>query len=242
MLLKPRNVKELVEHIKAIPEENRRVIVFAGRHINEGTRNLAVRHHKEWEEHGAATVLIPAHWTPEGHWRKIQRKIESGVNPSDPQLVKEAENVPEDDDLFKRLNEDGITAPIVNFHATKLFLKRGLVLYFPTHKKAEWEDKVSSDIGDQKGIEIKKTNYFIPDSTVLVEYIFKGQPNSRGTIRTALATKDVEQFNEQLARGYLWNAGRVKKEELDKFPKNYGKAFNALLASLAKHATRPKRK
>ncbi|MBI5036703.1 hypothetical protein HZC09_05160, partial [Candidatus Micrarchaeota archaeon] len=69
MLVKFKTLKELRKKLTAIPEEKRKVIVLVGRHLNEGTYQIAVKHHDAWEKEGAVAVQIPPGWTPQGFWQ-----------------------------------------------------------------------------------------------------------------------------------------------------------------------------
>jgi hypothetical protein len=79
MLLKPKNLEDLTVQLHALPKEKRNVIVLVGRHLNEGTLNLAVRHHKDWEKKGAVAVRIPPQWTPHGFYHNVLKAIRKGL-------------------------------------------------------------------------------------------------------------------------------------------------------------------
>ena len=68
------SLEKLAERLRAIPEEKRKVLVLVGRHPNEGTINIARRHHGDWEKHGAVVVQIPGKWTPHGFWNQAMKE------------------------------------------------------------------------------------------------------------------------------------------------------------------------
>ncbi|MFH1750929.1 MAG: hypothetical protein ABH863_04585 [Candidatus Micrarchaeota archaeon] len=146
MVLKPDNTAELVRLLKALPEQKRRVIIFTGEHPNEGTHILARRHHKEWERSGAAVVLFPGKLTipfaiteaaRAAHLLEKSRKIHwADLNFADVFLhlpsirkatvsafqrkraEKNLSRLPRMKDLITLLRLNGISSPVIDFHAT----------------------------------------------------------------------------------------------------------------------------
>lgn len=49
MILRPTGKRSMIEMLQALKPEQRKVIVLAGRHLNEGTDLIAEKHHQEWE-------------------------------------------------------------------------------------------------------------------------------------------------------------------------------------------------
>ncbi|MFH0713372.1 MAG: hypothetical protein V1722_02310 [Candidatus Micrarchaeota archaeon] len=113
MILRPRNLKHMEELLRQVPEAKRKVIVFVGRHPNEGTINIALHHHEKWEKHGAVVVRIPARWTPHWLWKTAEKRKLSK------EVVKRLHaNVPDDSQVTDFLKSKGFTAPVVHFHGT----------------------------------------------------------------------------------------------------------------------------
>jgi hypothetical protein len=112
MILTPNSeLADFERVLRELPEEKRKVIVLVGRHPNEGTINIAVRHHKEWERHGAVVIRIPAAWTPHKFWHDAFRN-KLGMH----DVTARAQTVSTDNEIADFLLERGITAPIIQFH------------------------------------------------------------------------------------------------------------------------------
>ncbi len=213
MILKPRNREELVGLVKALPEEKRKVIVLVGRHPNEGTINIAVRHHKEWEEHGAIVVRIPAQWTPHGFWRQVQKAGERAKTTEDwrrekIRLKQQMYETPDDSDVTATFIAEGIMAPIVNFHGTG-----GKPVPF---------------------LDIRKVSAI----KHVVEYYYRGKPATRLAQRRAkyapkLSSPLTSRILDQLSAEYLEHE-TITKEDLAAFNKLYSKDFKELLRRLQK--------
>ncbi len=128
VILKPKNLREMNRQLRALPAEKRKVIVLVGRHPNEGTTNIAVRHHEEWEKHGAVVVRIPGKWTPQYIWHHAGRSKLSLDEAA--RLQGKAST---DWKVMKFLRERQFDVPFVNFHATPLNIelhKIGKIEYF----------------------------------------------------------------------------------------------------------------
>lgn len=112
MLLKPTGMKDMLEQLRELPEERRRVIVLVGRHLNEGTWNIALRHHKDWERTWAATVRIPVKWTPQYIWHHVRKRG------STREAVRELFKGYKDDSAVSKQLFNKFHVPVVSFHGT----------------------------------------------------------------------------------------------------------------------------
>ncbi len=107
-----KTLEGLEEKLRAVPEEKRKVIVLVGRHPNEGTINIANRHHESWEKHGAVVVRIPGEWTQHFAW-----KLGMDKNWSLQQIKRFYDTKPDDVEVARVLFS-GLKVPVVNFHAS----------------------------------------------------------------------------------------------------------------------------
>lgn len=121
MILRPQHHLQMVQMLKALPQERRKSIVLVGRHRNEGTLKLAEEHHEKWERHGAVVIQIPLHWTPEGFWHAIKKE---GVSVESPEFASRISRVRSDSHIIKFLAKHNFNVPIVNFHGTSLASER----------------------------------------------------------------------------------------------------------------------
>ncbi len=230
MLLKPRNMEEMIGQLKALPEHERRVVVFVGRHPNELTLNIAARHHKEWEEHGAVAVRIPAAWTPHGFWKTNYEK-------TDKEVIKAMKRIPQDDKIFEALRKHGIKTPVVNFHGTPNRRRNGKieVIIHPTRKDLldpretnQPQIRYSFDI-DQH---IKHPN------EVLVEHFYTGVRPNRKTLRhQPLNSPNYSQVSTEYLEELM-----ATREDLAQFDRKGHPMIMALLNHLKEQHEKPTEK
>lgn len=112
MIIRPTSLASLERALRRVPEEKRKVIVLVGRHLNEGSDQIARRLHRDWEEQGAVVVKIPKQWTPQYLWNRIDFER---------LLLREAralhDSIPSDSEVINFLHRSfGI--PVVNFHSS----------------------------------------------------------------------------------------------------------------------------
>ncbi|MFH0713255.1 MAG: hypothetical protein V1722_01955 [Candidatus Micrarchaeota archaeon] len=116
MILRPKNLKEMEAQLRAVPADKRKVIVLVGRHPNEGTTNIAVRHHDDWEKEGAVVVRIPGEWTPHFIWDKV---LKGKFNQkAQKEMRRRLLFTPNDRKVERFLYDSGFQVPIVSFHGT----------------------------------------------------------------------------------------------------------------------------
>ncbi len=233
MLLAPRTKEDFVKQISTLSPAERRVVILAGRHLNEGSRNLAVRHHGEWEKHGAVTVLIPAGWTPHGFWHEMKKIAKQG-NKTPRRLSRitnrKAKGVPFDEDLIRLLEKNQVTAPVVNLHGEPCDTKGGRLVVL-VQKKAPERIKEALDrlpltkrfkVVEEEGGESLTAH----PHEVLVEYEFVGKPKGSRVYNS----RDVR--HDQLSLMYLRDE-LITAQALEHFRKTHAAKFNALIRELA---------
>ncbi len=227
-----KTLEQLEEKLRAVPEEKRKVIVLVGRHPNEGTTNIAVRHHKSWERLGAIAVQIPGHWTPHGLWYGI-RKFQDAGRDDKSALSELLDQIPSDPQLVEFLAKK-FDAPIVNFHGTGGQERKSLgVGEYRTKTGPNW-------IPDAAKI-LEKHFYplTVPSSAthpneVIVEHIFSGKPSSAKR-KTGIRVPDpfLMWIPSDLSRSYLYHEA-IDRKALEHFSKQYAPDFERFLSQLAR--------
>ena len=242
MLLRPKNKAEFVSQIITLRPEQRKVVVLAGRHLNEGSRNLAVRHHAEWEKHGAVTVLIPAAWTPHGFWREIEKLAIKKGKPARRMhwaIQDRVLKIPKDEDLM-HLVAKHVKCAFVNLHGTAEESKPGLEVIVhhkaprwlqmavhktiqnaPPHINADWQDRDNND-GPKHPLE------------VLVEHNFTGKPLLRPK-----STGRKRAVHPQLGGNYLTES-HITRGELAHFKRELAPTLDKLIQNLGEHVEKTK--
>ncbi len=252
MLLKPRNLEEFVGQLKALPEEKRKVVVLVGRHPNEGTINIAVRHHKEWEEHGAVAVRIPGDWTPHGAWHKAFKLLKEKKLKKKPDDLAKLFAVPIDTTLVDALGEN---FPVfVNLHGSTFGsmspsnLTHLLDVGFTT--RAPDFIKTAASVSHDERISITETPYHLLQSYsgeprvqnhhIIVEFVYRApyrrlqskKARQIARIQKAMIRQSIRtpgQLNSKYLEGRF-----ITREALDAFSKNFHPWFNNFLKKLAK--------
>ncbi len=234
MLLAPRTKEEFVRGISTLPLHQRRVVILAGRHLNEGSRNIAIRHHEEWEKHGAVTVLIPASWTPHGFWhemKQIAKQIKKTPRKLSRIANQKARGVPFDEDLIHLLERNRVTAPVVNLHGNPSGFDTGRLVVFIQKKAPEGIHHAIENLPLSKtfmvAVEDDEESLAQHPREVLVEYKFLGKPKEDGKIDDR---QDVQ--HGQLSLSYLTKEV-ITAKSLEHFRKIHAAKFNALIRELA---------
>ncbi len=232
MILKPRNFEEMVNGLHELKPHKRRVIVLVGRHPNEGTINIAKRHHTEWEKHGAVVVRIPAQWTPHGFWHAALRKGDK-VTPEEVQRA--VSTVPQDAILASHLCEAGFDVPFVDFHATTESAYNSPQLHFYVYKPTR--------LFRYSSFKFRKRVQPHPNA-VVAEYYFhdptKDRRNAWNNLRGSLLRFDNARKG-QLNPTYLAH-NRISRYYLDYFSSKFAPGFKAMLAHLAETGLAPRGK
>lgn len=224
MIVEPKSLEELKSKLKELPAASRRVVILAGRHPNEGTRNLAVKFHDRWARVGATTVLIPAEWTPHGVWHWARK---TGASPA--QVKARLAQTP-DDDAIAELLERRFRIPFLNLHATP----------DPKFGPARTEYRIcrSTRIPDHPAFAVNEEVKVMPNE-VLFELYYSGRkrknaPNSYSSLPRNLKTRTRGQF----APNYLRN-NTITNAALKQFEERHLGKFEEVLAHLARTGLRP---
>lgn len=257
MILKPKTLEEMHAQLSTLPEEQRRVIVTVGRHPNEGTLNLALHHHKSWEQHGAIVVQIPPTWTPHGSYKKIlndvmkrkslprqiyeklylrfkkqpTKKITEELNAE----IKKLAHIPGDSEITEYLDENGIKVPVVHFHSTMRGPQHGTGL---TISVSRWGSKIHRVVNLTPSTKMYLINFPLHPADVLVEYSCAGKvPKSGKSLKFFANTK--RSGHGQVNASYLPGGDEVGSSVITKkaivdFEKEHANTFNMLLAHLSK--------
>ncbi len=213
----------------------RRVIVLVGRHPNEGTINVAQRHHKDWEKHGVVVVRIPAQWTPHGFWHAAAKK----------DLPLEAvkavyRRFPQDPVLINLLFKHGFRVPVVNFHGTPSSEYKE-----PFDPYLEIKTTRLTRIASHPLIEFVTPIEFLTHkparNELVAEFYFHGAVSRHGKKATKFADYTIaveedrlgEAFPPDMEGGYLTD-GRITRSALDFFSRHYAGQFEEVLAHLAR--------
>ena len=244
MLLKPKNLEEMTRQLHALPENQRRVIVLVGRHLNEGTRTLAVRHHNEWEKHGAVAVCVPAIWTPHGFYHDVKRQIQQGLDRNT-----DFRHGPDDIELVKRINESGFDVPIVNFHGTPDPRTSGFLAYYMKTNDSRLklpENWIRYEPGnnlsnDHPNVHVVHAEMDLAPFEMLVEYHF--EPDYK-RMRSTLSERIIKAMSSnplahilnspQLSTEYL-DMRNIGRNSLKTFAENHHEHFLELLDGLSKN-------
>jgi hypothetical protein len=101
----------MAEQLAQLPPQRRKVVVLVGRHLNEGSVNLANRCHESWGKKGAVTIQLPVDWTPEGFWHSAMQR-----NLTAEEVENEAKAIPSDEAILDFLFKRGFRIPVLNIH------------------------------------------------------------------------------------------------------------------------------
>ncbi|MFH1100189.1 MAG: hypothetical protein V1722_04885 [Candidatus Micrarchaeota archaeon] len=204
------------ELLRAVPEAKRKVIVFVGRHPNEGTINIALHHHESWEKHSAVVVRIPARWTPHWLWKTAEKRKLSK------EVVKRLHaTVPVDAQVTEFLASKGFNVPVVHFHGTPVTdfdLSRSSLQRFESHENEVFVEFRFYDLlrDSRKG-------------TATGEY-------GRNMTGYEKGRKSGEQRvwpRGQLVSNYVDFFGRVNRAAIKAFSEKHAGDFEDILAELA---------
>ena len=222
----------LEQKLREVPPEKRKVIVLVGRHPNEGTVNIANRHHEDWEKHGAVVVRIPAEWTPHGFWHEVLKE-----DLSREQVEARDKQIPDDDNVSSYLLHNGFEVPVVSFHGSpKIADSKDIGLFFSI---AERNTRIlHRGFVSENAPELNSPNH------VLAEFCFKESDRRGGSKFIRLLNKEritnrLGYVGGQLDHRYVTRVGKISKETLVAFSKNHSKEFEAVLAHLAKTGLKP---
>ncbi len=249
-------LEHLVEKLRALPEDKRKVIVLVGRHRNEGTHLIARRHHKEWEEHGAVVIQIPTKWTPHVFWNRVFQGKAGKLSEAYSKLSEisdykhETERIantaliethldnisdlakraaPSDFDIADQLAVFNV--PIVNFHATP-YIKRSELRFL--HGRV-------SNIPFLPTHSIH-TDYSITSPNMLaVEYDYYGALKKRKPHFPHSAQVNYEIIERALGGQLDQNYMRkpiITTKALEDFKKTHNTKFISLIQALAKEELR----
>ncbi|MBI5635506.1 hypothetical protein HY993_00915 [Candidatus Micrarchaeota archaeon] len=216
MIIKEKTIAQAIARLHGVPSEKRRVIILAGRHPNEGSLNIANRHHEEWEQKGAVVLAIPGALTPQGFFKKMPGMKAGRIKQTIPHLG--------DDPILKKIRKAGFEVPIVNFHGT------------PLEENATGIDyETASDTRNPRHPRIAETTRFtLQPNELLVEYYCRGNPGARRTeeqtIGASLRTDAATRLDE--LRKYL-NHPKITKEGIARFSREYSEEFAKIIGFLA---------
>ncbi len=235
MILRPENLQEMVSQLWRLPEERRKVIVLAGRHLNEGSLRIAGEHHQKWEEYGVIVVKIPALWTPHGFWNEaLKRGL--GV----PGVEAMAREVPSDYLISEALSVFGV--PVVNLHGTPRFA-------CDTHEGSFGNTRPEVSVRSDSRVVLPKRHYFVRSkrpfdsrlaaNELLVEVRFAGKPikPNLGSRAYAKGLSDSA-VPDHLSFSYL-SVWRFAAHHLQNFNRRHARNLTGLLAHLAATGLKP---
>ncbi len=211
----------MAQMLREVPAKKRKVIVLVGRHPNEGTINIAQRHHSDWEKHGAVVVRIPGRWTPHAIWQNAARGKETIMRASRNEVK------PSDKDVISFLLRRGFKVPVVNFHSTSLgypgaHTSKCLVHYLLSIKSRIHAHPLFAHAisGSQK-------------TEVLAEFLYLGKPVANKRLRSFVQQYSNREAGSGMHPSYLGNS-RITREALSLFSKEGAHGFEEVLAHLAK--------
>lgn len=226
MILRPKNLRQLERQLEALQENQRRVIVLAGRHANEGSYRIALRHHAEWETHGAVTVKIPKRWTPQWLWKLARKKA---MTPAQVKRLFERDFA-HDNGIILWLHEKGFRVPVVNLHGT------GKVTGGKTRVEYHYSARGTRIPRlDKRGkIQLQPSQYASTPQELLVEAIwpYAGTPVTKTGIyaRKIVAKAPMLEEDAKYATGRV---GRAANEHIDQFDARHAKELERVIAQLA---------
>ncbi len=221
MILKPRNLREMDLMLREVPAEKRKVIVLVGRHPNEGTINIAQRHHGDWEKHSAVVVRIPGKWTPHAIWQKAARREESLREAS-----LRADDAPTDIDIAKFLLKKGFSVPVVNFHASpdqrSMFRERQAMQYMLAKSSKIHEHRL-----------FMKHALARPTNELVVEFFYSGNLIRNSGLKLFAINNPDSYARSGLEPNYLQHS-RITKAALSKFSSEIALEFEEVLSHLSR--------
>ncbi|MFH0713160.1 MAG: hypothetical protein V1722_01375 [Candidatus Micrarchaeota archaeon] len=227
MILRPKNREELIAQLKALPEHQRRVIILVGRHPNEGTTNIARRHHKSWEEHGAVVVRIPGQWTPHGFWKKHGERQDSVK-------VRElAAKVPDDRSISSQIQLEINKGFIIHFHGTPS-QKSGLQL-ISSRLTAATKTALTSIVEGNAHL----SDAHPADPDMLIEYFFGGD----ATVTKIKVNPKIYlngHIPEHINTLYL-TQNRINRQALQEFDDKYAKTLTTVIKHISDLVAKKKR-
>ncbi len=245
MLLRPQNEKQLVKQLYSLPKQKRRVVVLIGRHPVEGSINIGVHNHRQWEKHGAVVVWIPPHWTPHGFWKRIQQR--ALTNRTIELARKTAKRVPTDEKLVEIIGRS-IDAPVVNLHGTDDDTPSLKVYY---HKQApKWAVRAlkQGTRRSSRNVSLLAPHRRISDPghplEILVEHFYAArkageQTRQRRKRKYKFLSTTFKIENPQLDPDYLTYAGTTR-HGLAFFRKHFSKRLNLIIRELCRAQNRRK--
>ena len=82
-MISEQTLDKTVREVKAVPYEQRRIIIYSGVHPNEGTAQLASYHENRWKDYGALVVAHPSDDTPHAIWERHKKECNGIFKPLD---------------------------------------------------------------------------------------------------------------------------------------------------------------
>lgn len=163
---------EIAEKVRAVPLENRRIILYTGVHPHEGTSGLAAQHEKEWTKHSVLIVAHPMDNTPHGIWAENKRRNNGKFQPLDP-------NIKIDENEFEEQITGGDPTVVVRFHGTPIRaedktrkITRRKLEILPSMKTDQCLDPNLFATLNQYFHNVEHLGY--PPNRICVEYWYKG--------------------------------------------------------------------
>ncbi|MFH0713266.1 MAG: hypothetical protein V1722_02010 [Candidatus Micrarchaeota archaeon] len=230
MILRPKSLREMEAQLRQVPAEKRKVIVLVGRHPNEGSTNIAARHHGDWEKEGAVVIRIPGEWTP--HYA-AKRAIQLGVLKKIRSIVRD---IPTDIKVSGFL-EKRFDVPVVTFHGSCASEVGESEFYHQAAYVLPVRSRIFEHQFFEANEELSSRRRWRPNQ-VIVEYYFKGKPKE--TPVDLKRAPELRASKRQLSPDYL-NRARVTCEDLEAFANGHNnKIFEIVLAHLSKTGLKPK--
>lgn len=225
-----KTLEGLEQKLRALPEEKRKIIVLVGRHPNEGTVNIANRHHESWEKHGAVVVRIPAEWTPHFAWQ-----LGTEEDWSARQIGRFERKNPSDAKVARFLLRSGFKVPVVNFHGTPFLSDRD------KPRRMEFTKGIFSRISNHPYFVYHKLDTFRPRNELVAEFFYHGSIPGGTKMRRHWLHFEPSYFTELWALSsspHIFHP-MVTKESIRDFSRDHSKQFEEVLAHLAKTGLKP---
>lgn len=225
-----KTLSKLERKLRAVPAEKRKVIVLVGRHPNEGTINIAQRHHERWEKHGAVVVRIPAEWTPHGFWAGVVKK-----KPPIDDVNAAIKKIPIDSEVVRFLHSRGFRVPFVNFHGTPHLDPEIFNIIEGVSPLVDYHIDRETALTRHPRFTIYAHRISHP-AMLITEFHFEANRKKSGNVeRTARRLYNaLELVVGQFSLNYLSREGNITSGGIRNFSQKYAAEFEEVLAHLSR--------